>query len=109
MSRRLLAIAFTFLLALPAAEAGAQSTSSPAKGSGPWVSDASVGLRSSAAPAPLAMAPASDQIHAGRNIALMAVGGGAIVAGALMDDDIGTIFIVTGAVIALYGLYNYLR
>jgi hypothetical protein len=39
----------------------------------------------------------------------MIVGGAAIVAGAIIGDDAGTIFMVGGAIIGLWGLYNYLQ
>jgi len=41
--------------------------------------------------------------------ALMFVGAGAFVAGAIIGGDSGTIIMVGGAVIGLYGLYEYLK
>lgn len=41
--------------------------------------------------------------------ALMIVGGAAFVAGALIDGDPGTLIMVGGAAIGLYGLYLYLN
>lgn len=41
--------------------------------------------------------------------ALMIVGGAAFVAGALIDGDAGTLIMVGGAAIGLYGLYLYLN
>ena len=40
---------------------------------------------------------------------LMIVGGAAFVAGALIGDDAGTVLMVAGAGVGLYGLYLYLR
>ena len=45
----------------------------------------------------------------GRPIALMAVGGAALLAGLIIGDDAGTVIAVSGAVIGLYGLYEYLQ
>jgi hypothetical protein len=45
----------------------------------------------------------------GQPVALMLVGGAAIVLGALIGDDVGTVFVVGGAVALLIGLYQYTR
>lgn len=47
------------------------------------------------------MAPSS-------NVALMIVGGAALVVGSLVDGDSGTIIMVGGAVVGLIGLFRYL-
>ena len=41
--------------------------------------------------------------------ALMIVGGAAILVGAIVGDTAGTVFMVGGAVVGLYGLYKYLQ
>ena len=76
---------------------------------GPTIESAAVGVR--AAPMkPDASAPrrrsSSGIGHAG---ALMVVGGGAMVAGSFMGGDPGTFFIVGGAVVLLYGLYQLVQ
>jgi hypothetical protein len=76
---------------------------------GPTIESAAVGVR--AAPMKLDVsAPhrrsSSGIGHAG---ALMVVGGGAMVAGSFMDGDPGTFFIVGGAVVLLYGLYQLVQ
>ena len=43
------------------------------------------------------------------NVALMIVGGAALVVGSLIDGDTGTIVMVSGAAVGLLGLYRYLR
>ena len=45
----------------------------------------------------------------GRPVALMIVGGAAIVLGAVIGDDVGTLFMIGGAVALLYGLYQYTK
>jgi hypothetical protein len=39
----------------------------------------------------------------------MIVGGAAIITGALIGDDAGTVIIIGGAGVGLYGLYLFLR
>lgn len=45
----------------------------------------------------------------GRPVALMIVGGAALVIGALIGNDVGTIFMIGGAVTFLIGLFQYLE
>lgn len=45
----------------------------------------------------------------GKPVALMIVGGAAFVLGAVIDEPVGTLFMVGGAVAFLYGLYQYLK
>lgn len=45
----------------------------------------------------------------GQPIALMIVGGAAIVLGAVIGGDAGTLFMIGGAVTGLFGLYQYLQ
>lgn len=78
---------------------------------GPTIEAAAVGIR----PAPSSVAAASSESKARRrsgvnhNVALMIVGVGAMVAGSFIDGTAGTIFLVGGAVIGLYGLFNFLQ
>jgi hypothetical protein len=46
---------------------------------------------------------------ANQSVALMIVGGAAVVLGALIGDDVGTVFMIGGAVALLIGLYQYLQ
>ena len=43
------------------------------------------------------------------NVALMIVGGAALIIGSIIDGDAGTIVMVGGGVIGLYGLWQYLK
>lgn len=45
----------------------------------------------------------------GQSVALMIVGGAALITGLVIGDDVGTLIAVGGAGIGLYGLYNYLK
>ena len=45
----------------------------------------------------------------GQPIALMVVGGAALLTGLIIGDSAGTVIAVGGAVVGLYGLYEYLQ
>ena len=45
----------------------------------------------------------------GRPVALMVVGGAAIILGSVIDDAPGTLFMIGGTVALLYGLYLWLQ
>jgi hypothetical protein len=59
------------------------------------------------------VAPAAPLPATGANLgtakAQMIVGAAAFVAGALIDNDAGTVLMIGGAVVGLYGLWNYLK
>lgn len=71
--------------------------------------DQSAAMRRDARFAPVASAKAASSKGLGQARALMFVGAGAFVAGALIGGDSGTIIMVGGAVVGLYGLYEYLK
>lgn len=109
MKTLLLAFAALFILS---SSAFAQ-TSAPAavsfNSAGPWQGDAIVGIQSKSATNYAPLAAYESGAHKGQPIALMAVGGAAIILGAIMDNDAGPILMVGGSVLGLYGLYLYLR
>jgi len=112
---RFLAIGFCALAMLPAtsnAQRPAQ-TSRPTQtsASGPTVQAASVGFRVNEAKVDASTKVTAVAVprHQGQDVALMVVGVGAMIAGALIGDTAGTIIIIGGAGMALYGLYNYLE
>lgn len=45
----------------------------------------------------------------GQPVALMVVGGAALLTGLIIGDDAGTVIAVGGALVGLYGLYEYLQ
>jgi hypothetical protein len=65
--------------------------------------------RAAVAPSTDAASAVQDSPHVGRNVALMAVGGAAFVVGAIIGDKAGTVFMVGGGVVFLYGLFQYLQ
>ena len=92
-------------LSAPASPAAAAVA--PVLSLAPTRENAIVGLRlrtDSSAPMPV-----PDPGKNSGNTALMIVGGVALIAGAVIGGDAGTIIMVGGAGVGLYGLWQYLR
>ncbi len=90
----------------PAARAQATQTHVP---SGPTVLAATAAVRPQPrtdASVPLAL-DVRRQLR--RSEALMIVGGAIFLAGAIIGDDAGTIIMIGGAAVGIYGLYLYLQ
>ena len=106
---RYLALAFCATALIPAAS-GAQQTH-PSAHTGPTLQAASVGFRVSAPRVDASTSVNATVVrpHAGQDVAMMAVGVGAMIVGALVHGTAGTIIIIGGAGVALYGLYHYLE
>jgi hypothetical protein len=107
---RFLTISLCALAVLPAVS-GAQKPAQ-LKPQGPTIQAAAVGFRVSEAKVDASTKVSSTalvQRHQGQDVALMAVGVGAMIAGALIGDTAGTIIIIGGAGMALFGLYHYLE
>lgn len=106
---RFLAISFCALAIIPAVS-GAQQVAR--NSTGPTIQAASVGFRVSEAKVDASTKVTAAPIvrrHQGQDVALMAVGVGAMIAGALIGDTAGTIIVIGGAGMALFGLYHYLE
>jgi cytochrome c biogenesis protein CcdA len=106
---RFLAISFCALALLPAASGAQQSAQNSVKG--PTLQAASVGfhLNDAKVDASTKVTAAPIRRHEGQDVALMVVGVGAMIVGALVHDTAGTIIMIGGAAVALYGLYQYLE
>jgi len=106
---RFLAISICALALIPAAANAQQVMHSR---SGPTLSAASVGFRVNEAQVDASTKVTAAPLiarHQGQDVALMAVGVGAMIAGALIKGTAGTIIIIGGAGMALFGLYHYLE
>ena len=57
----------------------------------------------------LTISTAAQRRDLGQPIALMVVGGAALLTGLIIGDDAGTVIAVSGALVGLYGLYEYLQ
>ena len=121
---RIIAIGFCTLALLPAISGAQQtfkpgleqsSTSPSAQQSvkavplGPTIQSAAVGFRVAADNNAALKAAAPVRRGQGQDVALMVVGVGAMVVGALVGNTAGTIILIGGAAMALWGLYNYLE
>ena len=85
----------------------ATTITQPTDARGPSLASARVAAHKASAPhgAP----PVIQNRSTNRNaVALMAVGGAALVIGAVIGDDAGTLVMLGGAVVGLYGLYLFL-
>lgn len=100
-------IALAFCLALVPGVAHAQKSLRTAV-TGPTVQSAAIGFRATT-DNNLALKAGPIRRGAGQDVALMVVGVAAMVAGAIIGDTAGTIVLIGGAAMALYGLYNYLE
>lgn len=87
-----------------AAPAAAPSAATPAP-VGPTIDAAVVGVRH----APVAAAAQSRRGGYGQPIALMVVGGAAVIVGLIIGGGAGTAIAIGGAVAGLIGLYQYLQ
>jgi hypothetical protein len=99
-----------FAMAMLPAVSGAQQTVSNLKG--PTIKAAAVGFRIESAKVDASTKVTAAPLvrrHQGQDVALMAVGVGAMIVGAFVENPAGAIIIVGGAAMALYGLYHYLE
>jgi hypothetical protein len=113
LRKRLISCAAIAVLAIasPAAIAVAQAPASAhmqKAAAGPTVAASVVGVKRAEAAKTLAPA-AETRLGAGKNVALMVVGGAALIIGAVIGGTPGVIIAVTGAAIGLYGLYNFVQ
>jgi len=78
--------------------------------SGPTMASASVAVRPvEAKELQLNAAAAPKRAGYGQPVALMVVGGGALLTGLIIGGDAGTVIAIGGTVMGLYGLYEYLQ
>lgn len=117
---RIALLSLCTLAILPAASARAQAlvdttasaavTTAPATAMpvGPSMQALTAGVQMHVDPATAAPAPRNGQ-GVGQAGALMIVGGAAFLVGAIIGGDPGTIVMIGGAAVGLYGLYKYLQ
>ena len=113
--RVILTLALSLLGASGAAAQSIAVDSTPAAPQvGPTVASAAVAVRATSPEVSTRTGVAEalqqeERLGHGRNVALMIVGGAAVVAGLLIGDDAGALLAVGGAVVGLYGLFQYVR
>jgi hypothetical protein len=77
--------------------------------SGPTMEAATIAVRPAESKTLQLNAAAAPRKGYGQPVALMVVGGAAVLTGLIIGDAPGTIIAVGGAVMGLYGLYEYLQ
>jgi hypothetical protein len=107
MTRLRLALYLLVGACMPAFSLAAQQPTPPMQG-GPRLESVSAAMRNSVVERTDLRAQARSN-SVGRPVALMVVGGAAIILGSVIGSDIGTLFAIGGAIALLYGLYLYLR
>ncbi len=96
-------------VAIPTTPSPASPVVAPVAAAGPTIESAVAGIRVSA-DKNASLAPAAQiRRGQGKDVALMVVGVGAMVVGAIVGGDAGTVILIGGAAMALFGLYNYLE
>lgn len=96
-------------VAVTAAAAVPGSAAEPMPSLAPTRADATVGVHESArAPEPVP-APLPMRERTSRNVAMMIVGGAGLIVGAVVGGDSGTIIMIGGGALGLYGLWQYLK
>ena len=97
-------------LALISGSSNAQQVSRT-ESKGPTLQSAAVGFHVTEAKVNAATRVTSAPCcrNQGQDVAMMAVGVGAMIVGAIVGETPGTIIIIAGAGVALYGLYHYLE
>jgi hypothetical protein len=113
VNRKLIFIATAIAVATTSSAAVAQApAAAPAERAvGPTVSANTAGIRAPSAAKANANTTATRDAHmgAGQNVALMVVGGAALIIGAIIGETAGLLLAIGGAIIGLYGLYNFVQ
>lgn len=105
---RFLVFVLAGILVAPDAAVAQHAGSRTVPAAGPRLDATASAMRSLASPDAEAMQVRRAN-SVGKPLALIIVGGAAIVLGALIGSDIGLLFMIGGAVALLYGLYQYFR
>ena len=125
MHRRLRVIAVAMLATLPSIAAAqsdsarvtsnenASASSVPSAGAGPRIDATAAAFRMPGVAVADSSAAALLQRRSSRDVsrpvAIMIVGGAAIVLGSVVGNDVGDLIVIGGVVAVLYGLYEYLK
>jgi hypothetical protein len=107
MYARLRNAALVLIASVVPSLAGAQQANAPvAPQGGPTLEALVTGIQ---APPAASVAFSQQRQNVGRPVAMMVVGGAAVILGAFIGGDIGLLFMIGGAVALLIGLYRYLQ
>jgi hypothetical protein len=112
VNRKLLSFAAAVVLLLSPQIVSAQSATTVAPSNhsvGPTVSSNVAGVRAPTVARSLNARAADAHMGAGTNVALMVVGGAALIIGAVIGGTAGVLIAVAGAAVGLYGLYYFIQ
>ena len=112
MNRKLISFAAALALMMSPQIMSAQSSTPVTKSDhsvGPTISANIAGIRAPASAHSLNARAADSHMGAGTNVALMVVGGAALIIGAVIGGDAGLLIAIGGAIIGLYGLYHFIQ
>ena len=113
MNRKLISIAAALAVMTSPAVVAAQAPAAPSANSqrslGPTIAANTAGVRAPTQTRALNARSADAHMGAGENVALMVVGGAAIIVGAIIGETAGLLIAVAGAVIGLYGLFHFIQ
>jgi hypothetical protein len=96
-------------VAAPTVMAAADSTVNDARPAAPTADAARVAVSQPTSHELKVSTAAQRRAGLGQPVALMVVGGAALLTGLIIGDDAGTVIAVGGALVGLYGLYEYLQ
>ena len=96
-------------VAAPASTQATDSSVATAHPAGPTADAARVAVSQPTSHELKVSAAAQRRAGLGQPVALMVVGGAALLTGLIIGDDAGTVIAVGGALVGLYGLYEYLQ
>jgi hypothetical protein len=85
------------------------SVEAPTQAAGPRLAVTATAVRSVTQAPDAHMFQRAQPMSMGKPMAMMIVGGAAIVLGAVIGGDVGTLFMIGGSVSVLVGLYQYLK
>ena len=110
MYARLRFIVLVFIsLIVPSLSGAQQASARTASAGGPRLDAVVTGIQTSGLRADNAVSLQRSRENVGKPVALMIVGGAAIVVGAVIGGDVGLLFMIGGAIALLIGLYRYLQ
>lgn len=113
MNRKLISLAAAIAVMVTstaaAAQAPTQMQSKTERTAGPTVAASTVGIRAPSQAKSLNANSRDAHMGAGTNVALMVVGGAALIVGAIIGGTAGILIAVAGAAIGLYGLYGFIQ
>ena len=105
--------ATALLAALTASPAAAQRTTPATRPAVPTIEGRTAAVRATALADAATVAPLQQQAALARPLRqseiLMIIGGGLFLTGAIIGEDAGTVLMVGGVIMGLYGLYQYLQ